>query len=287
MGLGVGGRRVVGGDVDHIRRVARRLRHRRHVVRVRECEPLHRVAVLLQIASICVHWYTEFGSAEQYKRPTVCASGNSSLSMGGLLVERRQVRRAGDVAAHGARPVFDLQRGGVVRHGGAQHGHVGRGRSRRLQRRRRVREDQVHPLRQKAVDDRRAVGRVARGVALGEGHGVAQRVGQGVLKALRGGVQRVVLHQLADAHRVGGAFGRAGAGGSADALGRAFGRGALLRGLRLRRALASHAPRQRKRQRARGHSGRKPFHPHTEILPRAPRPCGLQRACYVFYSSKV
>ena len=121
----------------------------------------------------------------------------------GLLVQGGQVGGAGDVAPHGAAPVLQLQGGGVVGDGGAQNGDVRGGGVGGLEGSGGVGQDQIHVLRQEAVDDGGAVGGVAGGVALLEGHAVlAQLLHQGVLEALGGGVQGGVLVLLADAHGV-------------------------------------------------------------------------------------
>ena len=141
-------------------------------------------------------------------------------------------------SSRGARsevPVVDLQGGGVVGDGGAQDGDVRRGGVGRLKGSGGVGQDQIHVLRQKAVNDGGAVGGVAGGVALGEFHiGLAQFFHQRVLKALGGGVQRGMLILLTDADEIGlaiaGGFGglgfRGAAVGRGGALGIAAGAGA-------------------------------------------------------------
>ncbi len=63
--------------------------------------------------------------------------------------------------------------------------------------------DEVHALGDEPVDDGRAVGLFAAGVALLVGHGVAKYLGQRVLEALGRGVERDVGHLLADADNIG------------------------------------------------------------------------------------
>ena len=132
------------------------------------------------------------------------ASGNSSfLDHGRLLIQRRQVGGAGDIEARRPTPAVDVQRGGVVGHGRAQNRDVAGGRHGGLQRGRGVGHDQVHAVGHEGVDDGRTGVGIAGGVLHVKADGVAQLLGQRVLEALGGGVQRLVLHQLADAHGVG------------------------------------------------------------------------------------
>ena len=117
-----------------------------------------------------------------------------------LLVQRGQVRGAGDVVADGAGPIADIQRGGVVGNGGAQHRDIGSSLGGGLQRRGSVGQDQVNAVGDKAVHNGSAVGGIAGGVLLIKFYiALAQLLDQSVLEALGRSVQRFVLNQLADA----------------------------------------------------------------------------------------
>ena len=126
------------------------------------------------------------------------ASGKSSWSIWACWS-----RGAGDIAAHSARPVLDGEGGGVVGDRSAQNGDITGGRRGGLEGIGGVGQDQVHIFGDEAVHDGAAVGVLAAGVLLLEGDRVAQRLGDRVLEALGGGVQRVVGHLLADADHIG------------------------------------------------------------------------------------
>ena len=144
---------------------------------------------------------------------------------GGLLVQRGQVGGAGDVAAHGAGKVVNVQRYAIFGDGGPQDGNVRRRGHGRLQRSGGVGQNQVHISGHKGIDDSGAGVGITCGVLHIKGDRVAQLLGQRVNKALGGGIQGLVGHLLADAHRVGGGAlgggaavrgrGGAGAGGTA------------------------------------------------------------------------
>ena len=166
-----------------------------------------------------VHLVGGVGLAGAVEQPHALSVGEELLDHGRLLVQGGQVGGAGDIAPHGARPVIQLQGGGVVGDRGAQDGDLPGGRGGRLEGIGGVGQDQVHPLGQKAVDDGAAVGVLAGGVLLPEAHSpLAQDVVERVLEALGGLDQRVVGRLLADAHHIalpvpaGGGVLRAGAG---------------------------------------------------------------------------
>lgn len=135
---------------------------------------------------------------------------NASLrDHGRLLIERREVGRAGDVAADRAAEVVDIKGNTVGSDGGAEDGNIARGGSGGGQRAGGVRHDEIHAVGNEAVDDGGAVGAVAGGVLVLEFDLAGQRLIQRVDEALRGGVERLVLHELADADDVLGAAVRA------------------------------------------------------------------------------
>ena len=124
--------------------------------------------------------------------PTFLASEQLS-DHGRLLIERREVGRAGDVAADRAGEVVDAERNAVLRDSRAEDQDVLRGGGRGLQR-----ADRVGGIRSaaghEAVADGGAGGAVTGGVLLVEGDGVgAERVGDRIAEALGGRVERVVL----------------------------------------------------------------------------------------------
>ena len=118
---------------------------------------------------------------------------------GSLLFQIGQVGGAGDVAAHSAGEVIHVQRHAVSGDGGAQNGDIAGGGGRGGQRGSGVGHDQIHAVRHEAVDDGGAVDGIAGGVLFHDLHLTGQRLVQRVDKALGGGIQRIVLHQLADA----------------------------------------------------------------------------------------
>ena len=202
-GFGVGSGGVVSGDVDDVGSVSGGLCHRGDIVGVGEGKAAYGEAHIGQVAlhDIALVYRVRLGAAVQ--KTYVFGVGEQLLDHGCLLVQRCQIGRAGDVVAHGTRPVGDVQRGGVVGDRGTQHGDGGGSLCGSLQGRGGVCQNQVNVVGNKAVYDGGAVGGIARGVLLVKLDGVAQLGGQGVLEALRGGVQCHVLHQLADADGVG------------------------------------------------------------------------------------
>ena len=120
-----------------------------------------------------------------------------------MLVQRSQVGGAGDVAAHSAGPIGDLQSGGVVGNGGAQDGNGAGGGGGSLEGRRSVGHDQVNLVGNESVNDGGAVVRIAGGILFNYLHLVAQGFLQGIGEALGGGVQSLVLHQLHHAYLIG------------------------------------------------------------------------------------
>ena len=141
----------------------------------------------------------------------------------GLIVQRSEVGRSGDVRSGHAGPVVDIQGGAVVGDGGAQNGNGVGGRGGGLQGRSSVGHDQIHLLGDKLIADGAAVGAVAGGVLLDEGDLVAELFGDGVTEALGGGVKCHMLDKLADTDDIGavlggsGAVGRGGGGRGASA----------------------------------------------------------------------
>ena len=123
--------------------------------------------------------------------------------MSACLLRSARSDGAGDVAAYGAGEIVNIQRHAVSGDGGAENGDVGSRGGRGLQRGGGVRHDEVHALGDKAVDDGGAVVGIAGGVLLSNSTWPGERLVQRVNKALRRGVQRGVLHELADADGVG------------------------------------------------------------------------------------
>lgn len=114
-----------------------------------------------------------------------------------------QIGRAGDVAADRAAKIVDVERNAVGRDGRAEDGNISRGGDGSGQGRSGVRHDEVDALGDKAVDDSAAVDGIAGGILHVDGHGVAERFFQCVNEALRCGIERLMLHELADADGVG------------------------------------------------------------------------------------
>ena len=114
-----------------------------------------------------------------------------------------QIGRAGDVAADGAVEVVDIERNAVGCDGRAEDGNISRGGDGSGQGWSGVRHDEVDALGDKAVDDSAAVDGIARGILHIDGHGVAERFFQCVDEALRCGIERLMLHELADTDGVG------------------------------------------------------------------------------------
>ena len=126
---------------------------------------------------------------------------------GGLLLQIGKVGGAGDVAAHSAVEVVQIQRYAVGGDGRAQNRHLGGGGGRGGQRRGSVGHDEVHIGGQETIDDGGAVVALTGGILHVDLYIVAQRLLQRVHEALGSGVQSRVLRQLAHTHPVGGILG--------------------------------------------------------------------------------
>ena len=200
---GVVGHGVVRGDIEHVAAVHGALHHRGHVVGVGKGILRAGIAQLFQLGLHGVHLILAVGLGRAIDQTHGLGLGAPLLNHGRLLVQRRQVGGAGHVGAHQAGKVADLQRHAVFGNRGAQHGDGAGGRGGRLQRRGGVGQNQIHVVGHKAVDDGGAGGALAGGVLLFKGDAVAQRLGQGVFKALGGGVKRHVGGQLANADHIG------------------------------------------------------------------------------------
>ena len=96
-------------------------------------------------------------------------------------------------------PFLHAQRSRVVGDGRAENRNIARRGNGGLKRRGRVGENQIHAVGGKLAGDGDTGRRVARGVLLVE-LDVRHFLGQRVLKALRRGIQRLMLNELADTH---------------------------------------------------------------------------------------
>ena len=217
-GLGVGSSGVIGGDVDHVRGSSSGLGDRGDIVGIGESVAGGLDAHLIEVALDDIALVDGVGLGAAVQQANSLSVREHLLDHGCLLVQRGQVRGTGDVVAHGAGPVRDVQRSGVVGNRGAEDGNVGGSLGSSLQRGGGVGQDQIDASGDKAADDGGAVGGIAGSVLLVKlDVALAQLLGQSVLEALGGGVQRLVLDQLADADGIDlvvGAFG----GGSFFAL---------------------------------------------------------------------
>ena len=204
-GFGVVGRRVVGGDIDHIGAITGGLGHGGEVVHVGEGVLGTGVAHLLQIALDGLHLKHGVGLGGAVEQAHVLRVGEQLLEHGGLLVQRGQVGGAGDVAAqYLVLCAVQAQGDAVVGDGGAQNGDVGGGGLGCLERIGGVGQHQVHIFRHKAVHDGGAVVVLAAGVLLVKLHPIlAEGLHQSRLEAPGGRVQRVVGGELADTHQIG------------------------------------------------------------------------------------
>lgn len=119
-----------------------------------------------------------------------------------LLIQRSQIRGAGDIAAHGAIEIGQAQSNTVLGDGGAQNGDAVGGSLCGLQGGGSVCHDQVNACGNKAVGDGGAGCGIVLGVLEVKGDILAELCGQSILKALSGSVQSGVLHQLADANGI-------------------------------------------------------------------------------------
>ena len=100
-----------------------------------------------------------------------------------------------------------------------------------LEGRGRIREDQVDIRGREARADRAAGGDVVGGVLLFKNDLVTQRLGQRILEALRRGIERLVLHKLADTDGVDLAVIGTGIFGVFRGVRRGLGRGGVCRGI--------------------------------------------------------
>ena len=202
-GLGAGGGGVVGRDIEHVVCVARRAGDGDNIVRVGEGVCIHGAAGLLKRGLDDLDLVDGVRLAGAVDDADVLGVREQLRDHGRLLIERGQIGRAGDVAADRAGEVVDAERNAVLRDGRAEDRDVLRGGGRSLQRAGRVGKDQIHAAGHEAVADGGAGGRVAGGVLLVEGDVLgAERVGDRVAEALGGRIERVVLHELADADGV-------------------------------------------------------------------------------------
>ena len=205
-GLGVGSGGVVGRDVDDVGEISSLLGDGGNVVAVGEGEFLAGHALGLERLAHLVDLVAgvRLGGAEQ-QADRLCL-GEPVKDHLGLFLQVGQIGRAGDVAADRAAKIVDVERNAVGRDGRAEDGNISRGGDGSGQGRSGVRHDEVDALGDKAVDDGGAAVGIAGGVLLLNLDLTGQRLVQRVNKALRRGVKRLVLHELADADGVLRAF---------------------------------------------------------------------------------
>ena len=150
--LGVRGGGVVGGDIDHVRGGAGRLGDGGHVVGIGEGEALTGIAHLGQIALHLLDLIDGVGLAGAIEHTHGLGVGEQLLDHSGLLVQGSQVAGAGDVPARAARPLVDVQGGGIVGDGGANNGNRVRSGGCSLQGCGGICQDQIHIAGHKAVE---------------------------------------------------------------------------------------------------------------------------------------
>ena len=115
---------------------------------------------------------------------------------GRLLIQRGQIRGAGDVAAHCAGKICNPKRDAVLGDRGAQNRDIcGRGCS-CLQRRGCVRHDKVHIFGHKGIGDRRAGSGVIGRILVIKGHLAGEPFVKRILKAFSGCIQCGMCNQL-------------------------------------------------------------------------------------------
>src|SRR5699024_4332542 len=175
---GVGGHRVVGGDVEDVALGGGLLADRGQVVGVGEGVLGDGQAGSFQLSLDHVHLVLAVGLCRAVEQAHGLGVRHPLHNHGRLLVQGGQVGGARDVAAHRAAEIVDAQGHAVFGDGGAQDGDVGGGGLGRLQGGGAVGHDQVHAGRDEAVAD----GGAGRGIVLGvlqvKSDGVAQLLGQ-------------------------------------------------------------------------------------------------------------
>ena len=209
---GVGSDGVVGGDIQSVVLVSGLLADGRQVVGVGESVLGRGDALGLQILLDLVHLILAVGLSGAVQQADLLGVGHPLHDHISLLVQRSQVRGAGDVAADGAGEVGQAQSHAVLGDGGTQNGDLVGGRLCSLQSGGGVCHDEVNAGGNEAVGDGGAGSGVTLCVLEVELHVVAELCGQSVLKALCCSVQSGVLHQLADADGVGVAGSGSGTG---------------------------------------------------------------------------
>ena len=165
------------------------------------------IAQILQVALDRVHLILAVGLGGAVQQAHSLGVGEPGVQHLSLLVQGRQIGGAGDVVASGAGKAVNAQSHAVLGDGGAQNGNGAGAGGSGLESGGAVGHDQVHALGDKVVGNGGAVGGIAGGVLGVDGDTVAQQFRQGVLKALGGGVQGLVLDLLDNTHGVGLAAG--------------------------------------------------------------------------------